>query len=66
MTPRLPGRHTAGVSSRDDILDPTALIPEHFERWFAFFRPGHREGVVPSRIKELARLKIAALNDCDT
>ncbi len=42
------------------------LIPEHFERYFSFFRPGHEQGVVPSRIKELARLKIAALNECDT
>ena len=49
-----------------DVLDLTKLIPEHFARYFAFFRPGHQEGVVPSRIKELARLKIAALNDCDT
>ena len=39
---------------------------KHFERWFAFFRPGHQEGVVPARIKELARLKIAELNGCDT
>ena len=45
---------------------PTELLPEFFERYFAFFRPGHQEGVVPSRIKELARLKIAELNDCDT
>ena len=49
-----------------DVLDLTKLIPEHFARYFAFFRPGHQEGVVPSRIKELARLKIAALNACDT
>jgi len=42
------------------------LIPEMFGRYFEFFRPGHQEGVVPCRIKELARLKIAALNDCDT
>jgi hypothetical protein len=47
-------------------LDLTALIPDLFERYFAFFRPGHREGIVPCRIKELARLKIAALNQCDT
>ena len=47
-------------------LDLAALIPDHFERYFAFFRPGHREGIVPSRIKELARLRIAALNQCDT
>ena len=47
--------------------NPLALAPsDFFERYFAFFRPGHQEGVVPSRIKELARLKVAALNDCDT
>lgn len=47
-------------------LNLTELIPESFARYFAFFRPGHQDGVVPCRIKELARLKIAALNDCDT
>ena len=47
-------------------LDLTELLPDLFARYFAFFRPGHQEGVVPSRIKELARLKIAAQNDCDT
>lgn len=47
-------------------LNLAALIPEHFERFFEFFRPGHNEGVVPARIKELARLKIAELNNCDT
>ena len=47
-------------------LDLPKLIPELFERYFAFFRPGHQEGVVPCRVKELARLKIAALNGCDT
>lgn len=47
-------------------VNPMELVPEFFERYFAFFRPGHQEGVVPSRIKELARLKIAVLNACDT
>jgi len=47
-------------------LNMTELLPDFFERYFAFFRPGHTEGVAPSRIKELARLKIAALNGCDT
>ena len=46
--------------------NPTELIPDFFERFFGFFLPGHQEGVVPSRIKELARLKIAQLNDCNT
>ena len=50
----------------EEALDLLGLIPEHFARFFEFFRPGHQEGVVPSRIKELARLKIAALNECDT
>ena len=47
-------------------MNMVGLLPDFFERFFEFFRPGHQEGVVPSRIKELARLKIAALNDCDT
>lgn len=45
---------------------PLELLPDFFERYFSFFRPGHQQGVVPCRIKELARLKIAALNACDT
>lgn len=47
-------------------LNMMELLPDFFERFFAFFRPGHTEGVAPARIKELARLKIAALNGCDT
>ena len=47
-------------------LNMTELLPDLFERFFAFFRPGHTEGVAPPRVKELARLKIAALNGCDT
>jgi len=48
------------------VMNMTELLPDFFERFFAFFRPGHTEGVAPSRIKELARIKIAALNGCDT
>ncbi len=57
---------TGDRSPVDGSLDLAELIPDLFERYFAFFRLGHQDGVVPSRIKELARLKIAALNDCDT
>jgi hypothetical protein len=56
----------ATEESPDPGLDLTGLLPDLFERYFAFFRPGHREGIVPSRVKELARLKVAALNGCDT
>ena len=50
----------------DEGLNLQALIPDHFARFFTFFKPGHTEGVVPARIKELARLKVAAINECDT
>jgi hypothetical protein len=42
------------------------LAPELFDSYFAFFRPAHTGGIVPARIKELARLKIAAINACNT
>ena len=57
---------TTRSTSRSENLNLGELIPELFEKYFEFFKPGHQEGVVPSRIKELARLKVAALNDCDT
>ena len=52
--------------SQTDGLNLTELIPDLFQRYFEFFKPGHQEGIMPSRIKELARLKIADLNGCDT
>ena len=58
---------TAGEGTAADApMNLTELLPDFFERFFAFFRPAHTEGIVPSRIKELARLKVAALNGCDT
>ena len=57
---------TTPEASKPEGLNLAALIPDLFARYFEFFRPGHQEGIVPSRIKELARLKIAALNECDT
>ena len=53
-------------SEQANAINMVELLPEYFERFFAFFRHGHTEGVVPSRVKELARLKIASLNGCDT
>ena len=51
----------------DPTSNPLRLAPDDFfERYFAFFRPGHQQGVVPARIKELARLRVASLNECDT
>jgi hypothetical protein len=47
-------------------LNMLELIPDLYAKFFEFFRPGHNEGVVPAPIKELARLKVAAINECDT
>lgn len=57
---------SAADASTSDVWNLTELLPEHFDRFFAFFRPAHTDGVLPSRVKELARIKIAALNGCDT
>ena len=59
-------RPTDPQTPGSDAIDAQSLIPDLFARYFDFFRPGHQEGIVPSRVKELARLKIAALNECDT
>jgi hypothetical protein len=40
--------------------------PDFFSRYFEFYYPAHERGVVPTRIKELARLHIARLNACPT
>ncbi len=54
------------MTSKDEPMNMMELAPEFFERFFEFFRPAHQEGITPSRIKELARLKIASINECDT
>lgn len=54
------------TSPAEAPMNLAELIPEHLERFFTFFRPGHTEGIAPARVKELARLKIAAINGCDT
>ncbi|MBW2422684.1 MAG: hypothetical protein JRG86_00450 [Deltaproteobacteria bacterium] len=60
------GEQRIETGDSDTSLNLLELAPELFERFFAFFRPGHTGGIVPARIKELARLKIAAINECDT
>jgi hypothetical protein len=43
-----------------------AHCPEMYKEFFTFYNTWHEGGVVPPVIKELARLKIARLNDCFT
>ena len=78
MTNRLPPVPDAQLSvffrervmrDRAEGRDPTlnavmAHRPEFFETYFSFFFPAHETGVVPARIKEIARLEIARLNGC--
>ena len=52
--------------SETKALNLGEAMPELLGRYLKFFRPAHEEGAVPARIKEIARLKIAALNGCDT
>ncbi len=51
------GAELAGIMGR---------LPELFDNYFRFFYTAHEGGIVPARIKELARLKIARLNECPT
>ena len=40
--------------------------PEMIQQFFSFYNTWHEGGKVPPVIKELARLKVARLNDCFT
>jgi len=42
------------------------LRPDMFEDYLAFYYPAHDEGKVNPALKEIARLRIAQLNDCFT
>jgi len=57
----------AEASGRSTAL-PGVLgrAPELFRKYFRFYYPSHEQGLVDTRTKEVARLKIARLNDCPT
>lgn len=55
------------AQGRDPALNSVlAHHPELFSHYFDFYYPAHEHGLVPTRIKELARLRIARLNACPT
>lgn len=43
---------------------PSGRASEHFKRWLAFETPLRFKGKVELRTKEIARLRIARLNEC--
>lgn len=55
------------AAGRDSALN--AVMAHHadfFEDYFSFFYPAHERGVLDTRVKEIARLEIARLNNCLT
>jgi hypothetical protein len=39
-------------------------MPEFFQKFVEFYGPLVNHGKVPLRVKELARIRVANLNDC--
>lgn len=48
----------------DHVLRTLAHAPEFVEPFVSFYSPLVRHGAVEHRTKELARLRLAILNDC--
>ena len=51
-------------ASGDEMYGVYGHAPELFRRFLDFYRPAKYEGALPFALKELVRLKIAALNEC--
>lgn len=47
-----------------DITRVFGHNPQLFDAWNGFYRNILRDGTVPVRLKELVRLRIAQLNEC--
>jgi alkylhydroperoxidase family enzyme len=48
------------------IFQAMANLPGTFKAYWNFYAPLRLEGLLDARLKELVRLKIAALDDCAT
>ena len=51
-------------ASGDEMYGVYSHCPELFAAFLRFYRPAKYRGHLPFALKELVRLKIAALNDC--
>lgn len=54
-----------GPNEQNDVLRVFGHNPELFTAWNSFYRPIMQDGAVTMRVKELMRLRIAQLNECD-
>ena len=51
-------------ASGDEMYGVYGHCPELFAAFLRFYRPAKYGGALPFALKELVRLKIAALNEC--
>ncbi len=55
------------AAGRDPALNGVlGHLPELMKSYFEFYYPAHEQGTLETRVKELARLRIASLNECQT
>jgi hypothetical protein len=52
-------------ASGDEMYGVYGHAPELFTSFLRFYRPAKYAGTLPFALKELVRLRIAALNDCE-
>lgn len=51
-------------ASGDEMYGVYGHCPELFKAFLAFYRPAKYGGRLPFALKELVRLRVAALNEC--
>jgi hypothetical protein len=61
---RDPALRAMAEASGDEMYGVYGHSPELFRRFLEFYRPAKYAGALPFALKELVRLRIAALNEC--
>ncbi len=60
-----PARRALAEASGDEMFAVYGHSPEAFARFLAFYRPLKYGGRLEFALKELVRLRVAALNGCE-
>jgi hypothetical protein len=60
-----PELRTMAEASGDDMYGVYGHCPDLFKAFLQFYRPAKYGGQLPFALKELVRLRIAALNQCE-
>ncbi len=61
---RDPALRAMALGSGDEMYGVYGHSPALFRRFLDFYRPAKYDGALPFALKELVRLRIAALNEC--